>query len=51
MLAIKCQSGGPTVCSGGGMVIDMPCCDVSHSVQVMDLQFVWKWYGDRYAML
>ena len=40
MLAIKCQSGGPTVCSGSAMVIDMPCCDVSHSVQVVDLQFV-----------
>ena len=38
MLAIKCQSGGPTVCSG--MVMDMPCCDVSHSVQVVDLRYV-----------
>ena len=40
MLAIKCQSGGPTVNSGNGMLIDMSCCYVSHSVQVVDLQFV-----------
>ena len=36
MVDLQCQSG----VVGSGMVIDMPCCDVSHSVKVVDLQYV-----------
>ena len=41
MLAMKCQSGGPTVCSGSGMVIDMPSSGFSHICMLVTIDSVF----------